>query len=116
MLLAVMAGTFTGASRSEMNLARNLSENARPEALADGGVCRAVYVVLANECEPVFAAELALAAPSRRTIVSLPASDTPPLPSNGGRSLISWAIDPGRGVSLKSANWVLVLVPHLITL
>jgi general secretion pathway protein K len=41
-LLAVIAASFTSSARTESQLARNLVENARAEALADGAVHRAV--------------------------------------------------------------------------
>ncbi|HYZ26869.1 MAG TPA: hypothetical protein VE597_08165 [Geminicoccaceae bacterium] len=41
-LLAVIAASFTSSARTEGQLARNLVENARAEALADGAVHRAV--------------------------------------------------------------------------
>ncbi len=51
-LLALIAASFTRTTRTEINLARNLAENARAEALADAGVYRAVYGLLQpNEAE-----------------------------------------------------------------
>ena len=41
-LLAVMAASFASSTRTEARLAHNLMENAKAEALADGGVERAV--------------------------------------------------------------------------
>ena len=49
-LLAVIAASFTSSARTEGQLARNLVENARAEALADGAVHRAVLGIL--ELEP----------------------------------------------------------------
>jgi general secretion pathway protein K len=45
-LLAVMAASFVSASRTEARLARNQLENAKAEAIADGGVQRAVLGLL----------------------------------------------------------------------
>ena len=45
-LLAVIAVSFTTATRSQANLVRNLVENAKAEALADGGVYRAILGLL----------------------------------------------------------------------
>ncbi len=42
MLLALIAASFTKTTRTEINLTRNLIENAKAEALADAGVYRAV--------------------------------------------------------------------------
>ena len=42
MLLALIAASFTRTTRLEINLTRNLIENAKAEALADAGVYRAV--------------------------------------------------------------------------
>jgi general secretion pathway protein K len=49
-LLAVMAASFVSSSRTEARLARNQLENAKAQALADGGVQRAVLGLL--ELEP----------------------------------------------------------------
>ena len=49
-LLAVIASSFTSSARTENQLARNLVENAKAEALADGAVHRAVLGIL--ELEP----------------------------------------------------------------
>jgi general secretion pathway protein K len=49
-LLAVIAASFTSSARTENQLARNLVENAKAEALADGAVHRAVLGIL--ELEP----------------------------------------------------------------
>ncbi len=48
-LLALMASTFTRTARTETNLARNLLENAKAEALADAGV----YLATVKLVEPV---------------------------------------------------------------
>ena len=49
-LLAVIAASFTSSARTEGQLARNMVENAKAEALADGAVHRAVLGIL--ELEP----------------------------------------------------------------
>lgn len=46
MLLAVIAASFTSSARTEGQLARNMVENAKAEALADGAVHRAVLGLL----------------------------------------------------------------------
>ncbi len=45
-LLSVMAASFTYATRTEVNLTRNLIEAAEAEALADAGVYQAIYALL----------------------------------------------------------------------
>ena len=57
-LLTLMAVTFARTTRTEINLAHNLLENAKAEALADAGVHQAIYAVIANKGEPVLSAEL----------------------------------------------------------
>ncbi len=57
-LLSLIAASFTRTTRTEVNLASNLIDNAKAEALADAGVYRAIYAVLSNESEPVFGEEL----------------------------------------------------------
>ncbi len=47
MLLSLVAASFMATTRTEINLTRNLIENAKAEALADAGVYRAVYGPLA---------------------------------------------------------------------
>ena len=42
-LLAVIAVSFTTATRGQANLVRNLVDNAKAEALADAGLYRAVF-------------------------------------------------------------------------
>ncbi len=42
LLLALLATVFGGNARTEVNLARNLVENAQAEALADAGIYRAI--------------------------------------------------------------------------
>ncbi len=42
MLFALIAAGFTRTTRTEINLTRNLIDNAKAEALADAGVYRAV--------------------------------------------------------------------------
>ncbi len=54
MLLALIAASFTKTTRLEINLTRNLIENAKAEALADAGVYRAIYAVLSNEASGFF--------------------------------------------------------------
>jgi general secretion pathway protein K len=49
-LLAVIAASFTSSARTEGQLARNMVENAKAEALADGAVHRAVLGI--SELEP----------------------------------------------------------------
>ena len=46
MLLALIAASFTRTIRTEVNLTRNLVENAEAEALADAGLYRAVLALL----------------------------------------------------------------------
>lgn len=50
-LLAVIAASFTSSARTEGQLARNLVENAKAEALADGAVHRAVLGILDFDTE-----------------------------------------------------------------
>ena len=50
MLLSLVAASFMATTRTEINLTRNLIENAKAEALADAGVYRAVYGL--NENDP----------------------------------------------------------------
>ncbi len=50
MLLALIAASFTRTTRTEINLTRNLIDNAK--ALADAGVYRAVYGLLAPDQGP----------------------------------------------------------------
>lgn len=45
-VLALLAGTFSAAARTEMGLARNAVANAKAEALADAGVYRAISDLL----------------------------------------------------------------------
>jgi hypothetical protein len=45
-LLALMAASFTRTTRTEVNITRNLIDNAEAEALADAGVYRAVLALL----------------------------------------------------------------------
>ena len=45
-LLSLMAASFTATTRTEINLTRNLIENAKAEALAEAGVQRAIYELL----------------------------------------------------------------------
>lgn len=49
MLLALIAASFIRTTRTEVNLTRNLIENAEAEALADAGVYRAVLALLAPQ-------------------------------------------------------------------
>jgi general secretion pathway protein K len=56
-LLAVMAASFVSSSRTEARLARNQLENAKAQALADGGVQRAVLGLLELEPESVWRAD-----------------------------------------------------------
>ncbi len=51
MLLSLVAVSFTRTTRTEINLTRNLIENAQAEALADAGVYRAVLGLLAPQTE-----------------------------------------------------------------
>jgi hypothetical protein len=46
MLLALIAASFMATTRLEINLTRNLIENAEAEALADAGVYRAIWDLL----------------------------------------------------------------------
>ncbi len=54
MLLSLVAASFMATTRLEVNLTRNLIENAKAEALADAGEYRAVYAVLSNEASGFF--------------------------------------------------------------
>ena len=56
-LLAVMAGGFVSASRTEARLARNQLENAKANALADAGVQRAVLGLLEVDPERAWRAD-----------------------------------------------------------
>jgi general secretion pathway protein K len=56
-LLAVMAGSFVSASRTEARLARNQLENAKAQALADAGVQRAALGLLELDPERVWRAD-----------------------------------------------------------
>jgi general secretion pathway protein K len=56
-LLAVMAASFVSGSRPEARLARNQLENAKAQALADGGVQRAVQGLLELKPERVWRAD-----------------------------------------------------------
>jgi general secretion pathway protein K len=56
-LLAVMAASFISTSRTEARLARNQMENAKAQALADGGVQRAVLGLLEPERERAWQAD-----------------------------------------------------------
>ncbi len=51
MLLALIAASFTRTTPTEVNLTRNLIENAEAEALADAGVYRAVLGLLTPQTE-----------------------------------------------------------------
>ena len=51
-LLAVIAASLVSSSRTEARLARNLIENAKAEALADGAVHRAVLGLLELDPRP----------------------------------------------------------------
>jgi general secretion pathway protein K len=57
MLLAVIAASFTSSARTEGQLARNMVENAKAEALADGAVYRAVSGLLAPDPEQAWRAD-----------------------------------------------------------
>ena len=50
-LLAVIAVSFTTATRGQANLVRNLVENAKAEAIADAGVYRAIFELFAPKSE-----------------------------------------------------------------
>jgi general secretion pathway protein K len=56
-LLAVMAGSFVSASRTEARLARNQLENTKAQALADAGVQRAALGLLELDPERVWRAD-----------------------------------------------------------
>jgi general secretion pathway protein K len=45
-LLSLIAASFTATTRTEVNVTRNIIDNAKAEALADAGVYRAIYAVL----------------------------------------------------------------------
>ncbi len=47
-LLSLIAASFTKTTRTEVNITRNLIDNAKAEALADAGVYRAIYASVAN--------------------------------------------------------------------
>ena len=53
-LLAVIAASFTSSARTEGQLAHNMVENAKAEALADGAVYRAVLGLLETDPERVW--------------------------------------------------------------
>ena len=53
-LLAVIAASFTSSARTEGQLARNMVENAKAEALADGAVPRAVLGLLEVDPERIW--------------------------------------------------------------
>ena len=57
MLLAVIAASFTSSARTESRLARNMVENAKAEALADGAIHRAVLGVLEPDPERAWRAD-----------------------------------------------------------
>ena len=57
MLLAVIAASFASSARTEGRLARNMVENAKAEALADGGVYRAALGLLEFEPERAWRAD-----------------------------------------------------------
>ena len=57
-LLSLMAASFTRTTRTEINVTRNLIDNARAEALADAGVYRAVLGLLAAERNVEFGGDL----------------------------------------------------------
>ena len=56
-LLAVMAASFVSSGRTEARLARNQIENAKAQALADGGVQRAALGLLEIDAERVWRAD-----------------------------------------------------------
>jgi general secretion pathway protein K len=56
-LLALMAANFTRITRTETNLARNMVENAKAEALADAAVHRAVLGLLATDASTRWSAD-----------------------------------------------------------
>lgn len=56
-LLAVIAASFVSTSRTEARLARNQLENAKAQAIADGGLQRAVLGLLEFEPERVWRAD-----------------------------------------------------------
>jgi general secretion pathway protein K len=56
-LLAVMAASFVSSGRTEARLARNLLENAKAQALADGGVQRAALGLLELDPERMWRAD-----------------------------------------------------------
>ncbi len=47
-LLSLMAASFTAATRTDINLTRNLIENAQAESLAEAGLARAILGLLAD--------------------------------------------------------------------
>lgn len=57
-LLAIIAGSFTTDSRTNVKLAYNLVENAKARALADAGVNRAILALLGRERQPMLSPEM----------------------------------------------------------
>ena len=57
-LLSLMAASFTATTRTEINLTRNLIENAKAEALADAGVHRAIYELLRPKSEGILSPQI----------------------------------------------------------
>jgi general secretion pathway protein K len=57
-LLSLMAASFTATTRTEINLTRNLIENAKAEALADAGVHRAIYELLSPKSEGILSPQI----------------------------------------------------------
>ena len=50
-LLSLVAASFTYTARTEINLTRNLIDNAEAEALADAGIYRAIFALLSPRTE-----------------------------------------------------------------
>ena len=57
-LLAVIAVSFTTATRGQANLVRNLVENAKAEALADAGLYRAIHGLLSPKSGGLFGPQI----------------------------------------------------------
>ncbi len=57
-LLSLVAASFTATTRTEVNLTRNLIENAQAEALADAGVYRAIHELLRPQSEGILSPQI----------------------------------------------------------
>ncbi len=57
-LLSLVAASFTRTIRTEINLTRNLIDNAEAEALADAGVYRAIHELLSPQSEGLLSPQI----------------------------------------------------------